>query len=125
MNTGLVRRLHFSSPDNVTGVWVRLQFKENGLSLTPKSSHTFSTSEFSVSASYRGQGQYHLSVEEGEGVSAAGRLEWEGQEGGAGRSLRLRGTIGDRQVSADVAVVEETIHVFTRVSPGLIQTDSG
>lgn len=76
--------------------------------------------EFTVNASYRGQGQYLLSVKEGGGMSAVGQLEWEGQGGGARQSLKLRGTIGDRQVLADVAVVEDTIHIFTRVSLGRI-----
>lgn len=70
-----------------------------------------------MSASYQGEGLYDLAVE-GDGghtsVTAAGQLEWESKEGGA-KSLRLRGVIGDHQVSASVAVVADTIHIFTRV----------
>lgn len=61
---------------------------------------------------------YGLTVEEGgsrTSVTAAGRLEWEEEEGGA-KSLRLQGVVGDHQVSANVAVVADTIHIFARVS---------
>ena len=70
-----------------------------------------------MSASYQGEGVYGLSAgDQGTPLSASGRLDWrEGREGGA-QSLRLQGVIGDHQVSADVAVVENTVHIFTRVS---------
>ncbi len=46
-------------------------------------------------------------------------IKWERGEQGA-RSLRLRGTLADHHVAASVAVVGNSIHLFTRVRRGPI-----
>ncbi len=71
-------------------------------------------SEFKVQASYRGEGEYTLALagEDHTHIEASGSIEWEGLDK---QSLRLRGAIGDHKVSAAMATVGGTIHIFTRV----------
>ena len=72
--------------------------------------------EFKVQASYRGEGEYTLALDGEDCTPASGNIRWEGLGAEGARSLKLRGSIGDHQVSADVATVNDTIHIFTRVS---------
>lgn len=53
---------------------------------------------------------------DGEDHRASGKMQWAGLDEDGPRSLRLQGTIGDHQVSADVATVGNVIHIFTKVS---------
>ena len=65
-----------------------------------------------MAVEYRSDG-YHLTTEDGVTSMARCRLRQDG--GGASASLKLEGMAQDSQVSANVVVVANTFHLFTKV----------
>ena len=64
---------------------------------------------------YQGDGSYSFSCgSDQEPVGASGRLK---EEGGV---LVLRGYVGQRQVAANVAMIGDSLHVFTVVSVSVL-----
>lgn len=62
--------------------------------------------------SYEGERNYLLTLEDGLTTRASGHLRQEG--GMEAPSLKLEGVLQDSQVSANVAVVGDVVHIFTK-----------
>ena len=67
---------------------------------------------FQVDVLYLEDGSYLLSALDGSRKEVQAGCELTTEEGG---SWKLTGVLGDRQVTANVAVVDDSLHVFTRV----------
>ena len=67
---------------------------------------------------YRESGHYRLSMGKETPPVEAGSWLSRGEKG----ELVVRGFVGEKQFTANVAMVEGTLHVFTRVSPIPVDT---
>ena len=74
-------------------------------------------SEFRVHVRYENKGSYLLSSEDGSvDIHASGSITQEEGEAAGTWSLRLVGVVQDAIVSANVAVVGDQVHIFTKAS---------
>jgi len=65
-----------------------------------------------VAVEYRGE-DYYLTTEDG--ITSVARCSLRQEGGGASAVLKLEGVVQDSQVSANVAVIGNTFHLFTKV----------
>ena len=81
--------------------------------------HNAFLAEFKVQVSYRGDSDYELGLVSDEGgeslhTRASGNIQLEEVVAGT-TSLKLNGLLKDRRVSANIAVVEDQVHIFNKV----------
>ena len=82
------------------------------------------SAEFKVQVEYSGDGEYSLTSGGLTGVQASGIIEQEQGVGIRAQSLKLVGVVQDSRVSANVAVVGDMVHIFTKVSSHLNSSSS-